>query len=795
LAASVALGASAAQAQPKTAAPTAVDAGSGERTPLLPVVELRALDVSDSNARRFEATLPAALGGSKLIANSGEIGYFGTGNVDGAGPLRAVDLVRGSEVWTVDGVIVANATASDTLVFAPIDATQNGWTKPGVLALDARSGRVVANLHGVFGGYVSNGTYYANRSDDGIHAFAAIDGRTAHEYWETRGTGGASGAPTQIGATLLQSFFESGAISVDAMYGIDVATGRQKWRTGWGQQPLGIGRRVVYLDDTWFPAQTENYIPLTVATVDPATGTKLHEYNYRPEPERNWSPGQISPNAERSSHVAGGYVYLRVNDKWYRYDADRAPADAHPARLDGVDDILAWLDANKLLVRAGGVIGVARSQPDRLEWRRLARGSLHSPLIARPDGVRYFVADGALLAIDSGGGHARRLGRVACDPVGEIVTWGAFVAVRCPPALSAHGGRIIGFVDRRQADSGVLPRPRATQAPKYVLRLHPRLAIAGSDRRPWQRPSVVISNGTFNAVAPGGLPKRVDSAAIPPYEEVQLVSSPAGVEFGSTTDVVLDRHGTVWFKTGPDPTLTSVDRSGAMRNVPLPEPSPTPVPGGGLRLNGNHPEIRLATGPDGEAWFSGSDPLRMIARVDGSVRYPIGADLGDVEILTGGNDGALWFVTATALGRIARNGSISHVPLPDLLKSREYYHLRLTADLSDGVWIASGRRIVHMGLRGVRQSFELPNVSSEVDSIALGCDGTLYVVDRIGVELARIGGDGVLAAFPVDLFSLDGITTSATCRQWFAGRSRFGKLIVGTFTFAAAPGRSARRQQ
>jgi len=167
------------------------------------------------------------------------------------------------------------------------------------------------------------------------------------------------------------------------------------------------------------------------------------------------------------------------------------------------------------------------------------------------------------------------------------------------------------------------------------------------------------------------------------------------------------------------------------------------------------------------------------------VHYTLGNDLGDVQGLTGGNDGALWFLAATMLGRIAPSGSISRVTLPAELKSTEDWRRQLIAGLGGSVWIASGRRIAQVNARGVARSFELPNVSSDTGPITVGCDGTLCAVDRIGAQLVRIGRDGVLEAFAPAAYSLEGVATSSDCRLWFTASSDFGDLIVGTFALAA----------
>ena len=320
--------------------------GPGETTPPLPIVRGAALDVAPPSAAPRALALPALADGAKLRASGGSVAYYFTGT-DQEGVVHALDLATGAERWQAGGLRAYDAVASSALLFAGrVQADGNG----GTVALDALTGRVVATLPSVDGGHVLDGYFYAYRYREHSTAFVAFDGRSGREIWESLGTGGVGGQPALVGTTLLQSFSESGAITINAMHGFDVVTGRERWARGYGPAPLGVAGNLIYLDSTWFPVQLDAYFPLAVMTLDVTTGTALHGYGYKPDAARNWPRKPNTPYGATGSHVAGGFVYLQVAGAWYRYDADRPPADAHPVRLDGVNDIAAWFDGGAMIV-------------------------------------------------------------------------------------------------------------------------------------------------------------------------------------------------------------------------------------------------------------------------------------------------------------------------------------------------------------------------------------------------------------------------------------------------------------
>jgi PQQ-like domain len=265
----------------------------GEPTTPLALAPGDPVAVARAHTSAFATTLPVEVAGAKLVATVAGFGFFAARE-----RLVAIDLRNGRERWARDGVSPETLAAAHHLVFVVTSRVTS------TLALEAEDGRLVATLPNVVNPHVLDDVLYAERFGPASSAFIAYDAENGHELWRVFGAPGGSDAPHRIGTTLLQSFGESGAISVDAMHAFDVRTGREVWHRAWGPAPLGVGDGVVYLDHTWFPAQLDSYVPLTVATVAIGTGAVLHEFTYRPDPARNAPPGTRGRIDYRSQEAA-----------------------------------------------------------------------------------------------------------------------------------------------------------------------------------------------------------------------------------------------------------------------------------------------------------------------------------------------------------------------------------------------------------------------------------------------------------------------------------------------------------
>ncbi|HWT05853.1 MAG TPA: PQQ-binding-like beta-propeller repeat protein [Xanthomonadales bacterium] len=760
--------------------------GPGETTPPLPVLRGPALDVAPPNAAPRALALPALPDRAKLVASAGGVAYYFTGTDQGV--VHALDLATGAERWQAGGLRAYDAAASSALLFA-------GRAQPdgngGTVALDALTGHVVATLPYVGAGHVLDGYYYAYRYSGQVAAFVAFDGRSGREMWESLGTGGISSPPVLVGTTLLQSFSESGAITINAMHGFDVVTGRDRWARGFGPAPLGVAGNLIYLDSTWFPVQLDAYFPLAVTTLDATTGTALHEYGYKPDPARNWPRQPNTPFGATGSHVAGGFVYLQVAGAWYRYDADRPPAEAHPVRLDGIDNIAAWFDGGAMLVSSRGETAIAHSAGERVTLDRVGAGVPRSRVGVRADGRRYIVAGDALYAFDARGEHAQRLGAVTCASLDDLALWDAHVAVVCA-AGSGGARRELFFDDLPVRAVAVAPHPEPTAPPAFALRVVqypvPPAGPTPMDRQWWPSAIAPGPGGTLAiALTPGGGIDRHSGIGRVDAQGHVAVSMLTGDPAPWPRDVAVDAHGTVWFNDERSANALSIDRGGATHavliGVPTPaEPAAAATRAPPARIRRSLGAIRLAIGPDGEAWFARSRPTRTIGRVDGTIHVDVPDDVGDIVALRGARDG-LWFATTNALGFVTRAGALLRVPLPDGFLARAYLAPRLAVAPDGTVWVGGEKAVAHADRHGVLRTVRLPNASSRLSALTVGCDGTLYAADALGTQLARISPDGALEEYPTGLFTIDGLTTATDCRTWFVGGSNAPTQQVGTFTF------------
>src|ERR1700681_4900888 len=784
-----------AQPEPQRSRAPQVWEGPGETTTPLSIVRGPALDVAPPNAAPRALVLPALPDGAKLVARAGGVAYYFTGT-DQAGVVHALDLATGAERWQAGGLRAYDAAASSALLFAGrAQADGDG----GTVALDARTGRVVATLPYVGAGHVLDGYYYAYRYRGQSTAFVAFDGTSGREMWESLGTGGISSPPVLVGTTLLQSFSESGAITINAMHGFDVVTGRERWAHGYGPAPLGVAGNLIYLDSTWFPMHLDAYFPLAVTTLDATTGTALHEYGYKPDKARNWPRQPNTPYGATGSHVAGGFVYLQVAGAWYRYDADRPPAEAHPVRLDGIDDIAAWFDGGAMLVSSRGETAIAHSARERVTLDRVGAGVPRSRVGVRADGQRYVVAGDALYAFDARGEHAQRLGAVACASLDDLVLWGAHVAVVCA-AGSGGARRELLFDDVPVRAVAVAPHPAPAAPLAFALRVVqypvPPAGPTPMDRQ-WWPSAIAPAPGAALAIAltPGGGMDRHSGIGRVDAQGHVAVSMLTGNPAPCPRDVAVDAHGTVWFNDEHAANVLSIDRGGATHAVLIGVPLPTEPAAAEatraprrLRMPSFLGAIRLAIGPDGEAWFARSHPTRTIGRVDGTIHVDVPDDVGDVLALRGARDG-LWFATANALGFVTRAGALLRVPLPDGFLARAYAAPRLAVAPDGTVWVGGEKVVAHADRHGVLRTVRLPNASSRLSALTVGCDGTLYAADALGTQLARISPDGALEEYPTGLFTIDALTTATDCRTWFVGGSNAPTQQVGTFTFTARAAR------
>jgi streptogramin lyase len=735
-----------------------------------------------ANRAAFDRTIAVAPVQNASVAQRITVSHGVAFVMDGE-RVRAIDLAQGTTRWTsarTYTVLRDGFVAGDTIMLAlraDFQATDALRRKDGTIAYTLRDATPAGILNGVL---------YARHSRNGLN-FAARRVADGSTIWDAPGGGcGTDGPPRLLKATLLQAFCDSGAILVRNLYAFDVRTGRTRWVHRANRETLGVAGDTIYIDSTWFPMQLDNYIPLTVARLDVATGATVDEITYAPDPAQHAHPPGENPGRADAAAVSKGFVYMRVGGVWYRYDADVSPSDAHPTRLDGIDEILAWFDDGALLVAAHGSVAIAHARNGRLELRPIAASNAHNDVVARSDGTRYVVAAGTVYAFTPDGGSARELGRAPCAGAAALQISDDIVTAICSTETSI---RALGFRDPIAAPP--TPAPVAMPKPPPPPSFRPRVTIYSVPPRPesfgtqwWLGPMAALPDGGVAFLLdPGNIGQSHAIGRATRTGVLTRTLLPGGDSLVMPEDIAVDSHGTTWFNDRTTATLSTLDARGTIATRLIGEASPSPQPrpsGAPPRMPRLSNGIRLAIGPDGEAWFARSQPTRVIGRADGSVAFPIPAEIDDIIRMRGDRDG-FWFVTRAGIGHVSAGGRFSAVfsPLRDV---NRYSDDTLLSPAADGsVWVARkyGLGLVRAYQDGVLRPTPLPDATMYVRAMTVGCDGALYVAESIP-RIARIAPNGHVDEFPVDVYGVDGITRGSDCRLWFAAGSNSMHQQIGT---------------
>ncbi len=720
-------------------------------------------------APTLDHALPTDVTGAPVAAGDGTAYYYANG------AIIAFDLRTAKTRWR---------RAADAMPGTTFSATSNGVVferhEDGALvSLDVQTGATqFAISHTAAGGSI-DGLLFVEGFDD--NAYMAIDAKSGEHLWKTYGGGGrVSGDPLMHDGVLLQSFMDDGAILENVLYAFDPKTGHALWQSlSNSSAPLGFRDSTAYIDSTWFPEQLDNYVPLTVAALDVRTGKKIDEYTYAPDPQQNAATYRNS--LPMKAYVAGGYVYLRVNRTWYRYDADRDPSAAHPSRLDGLD-LAAALPGGSLLVTRANNAYIATGSPGAMTLRALPNGPLRSAVAAGPTGTNYAVAGTILYAFDARG--ARAIGSVNCNTVSAIVPWSGNVAVLCARR------------ELRFADATARVAPIAVQTPKP---LHTRLTLHAFDIPPapgfmkqwWVGPIVPgPSGGVVIALSRGAMNFAGSIAYVSKSGRIRTVqlghdvfqsAPPTGPpRIGGPnwppmpTAIAYDKHGNVWFNNVWEPAIYKLDASRTLTEQIVGDRSE--------RKRGGAP-IRLVLGADGEAWFARSHPTKEIARADGSRTFAIPPQLGDALRFVPGKDGGFWFVSQTQLVRVSASGNFTATPLPQKLVDVRSYPGVVTAAADDSIWIAAGSYIARMNEKGVLAHYSLPDATLYVNAMVSGCDGALYVAEY-APEVLRLPPNGKsFERYSIQYRNLDGLTRTPDCSIWFVEGANMPTQHVGTLVY------------
>lgn len=750
----------------------------GEQTLPLRVVHGSPIDAGRAQPAILSKTFAGMLTGAPVASDNGTAYYYG-GASQAGGDLIALDLRTGTVAWRkrVNGLSGSFVASPYGILFNQLPAGNTSWP---LVYLDAHTGAQRAIIPSSKAAGAIDGVVFAKNND--TFSYFAFDAKTGEKIWGTYGAGMQTTAPPQIyRGTLLQPFLNDGAILAGALYAFDPANGHAKWSTFANTPPLGYRGEAVYVDSTWFPEQLDNYIPLTVASIDVRTGKKIDEFTYAPDPQQNAATYRSS--LPMQAYIAGGYVYLRVNNTWYRYDADRAPNAAHPSRLDGLS-IAAVFEDGALLLSDSRSAYIGRAAGDAIAVRALPSGALRSAVAHSANGDAYAVAGNMLYRFDRSGA-ASAIGSVSCATIAAVVPWPGHVSVIC-------GKREVAFADNTRAPAHLtlqMQRKPRKQLQLHAFTLPPAPGFMHQwwvgPMAPWRDGGVVMTldhgdmakagaiafvskTGSIRTVPDGkDLPPPPPGARMYPTQpRSQWPAKPSAVAF--------DRSGDVWFNNSLWPGIYELDPSGSITSNLVGEVTPTSWKRGA---------IRLAAGPDGHAWFARSHPSAEIARADGSRAIAIPAQYGEARILEPARDG-FWFISATQLVHVTLAGRFSVTVLPARLQLQNIRTnpFLVTAPAGDSIWIASGSYIAHLNAHGMQGQFTLPDATLGVRAMVAACDGSLYVAENAPEVLRLPPGGKAFERYDIGYRELDGFTRTPDCTIWFAEGSNMPTQHAGTLT-------------
>jgi outer membrane protein assembly factor BamB/streptogramin lyase len=750
---------------------------SGEETTPLQITDGAPVKVRSALATPvFAHALPAEISGAPVAAADGTAYYYANGS------LQALDFRTAHIRWrrSVDAMPgAAGSTFTATSGGVVFQRREDG----SLLSMDAQTGTTQFVLPHARAGGAIDGVLFVENYDD--NAYFAIDAKSGKHLWKTYGGGGqVSGNPLMHDGVLLQPFMNDGAILEDSLYAFDPKTGHALWLSyANNSTPLGFRGRTAYIDSTWFPEQTDNYVPLTVEALDVRTGKKVDAFTYAPDPQQNAATYRNSMPIQ--AYVAGGYVYLRVNGTWYRYDADRYPSAAHPSRLPDLDVAAALADGSLLVTRAKNAY-IATASPDAMTLHAL-NGPLRSSVVAEAAGTNYAVAGTLLYAFDARG--PRAIGSVTCDTITAVVPWAGNVAVLC-------ARRELRFADATPRVPRIaveLPKPLRTRLTLHAFDIPP---ASGFMKQWWVGPIVPgPSGGVVIALGRGAMNLASSIGFVSINGNVRTVqighdvfqsAPPTGPpRIGGPNwppepnAIAYDKHGNVWFNNVWEPAIYKLDASRTLTEQIVGDPSE--------RKRGGVP-VRLALGADGEAWFARSHPTKKIARADGSRTFAIPPQLGDALRLVPAEDGGIWFLSQTQLVRVSATGNFIATPLPQQLTDVRSYPIAVTAAAGDSIWIAAGSYVARMNEKGVQAHYSLPDATLYVNAMVTGCDGSLYVAEY-APEVLRLPPNGKsFERYTIPYRKLDGLARTPDCSIWFVEGGNMPAQHVGTLTLHGSAG-------
>jgi streptogramin lyase len=188
-------------------------------------------------------------------------------------------------------------------------------------------------------------------------------------------------------------------------------------------------------------------------------------------------------------------------------------------------------------------------------------------------------------------------------------------------------------------------------------------------------------------------------------------------------------------------------------------------------------------GPDGAQWFTTGN---AVGRIDGAGTVTMFSAPATGQI-TSGADGALWFVAGATVGSITPAGAVTLLGLPGGLRASD----GLAAGRDHAVWFGAGDRIGRVDSGGAITSFNLPAGVHADGRMSAAGDGGMWFTDRRDQRIGRIDAQGAVRSFrttgtPTGLApGADGVTL------WYA-TSTFASGFINRLVIRDLPAGRAR---
>jgi virginiamycin B lyase len=193
--------------------------------------------------------------------------------------------------------------------------------------------------------------------------------------------------------------------------------------------------------------------------------------------------------------------------------------------------------------------------------------------------------------------------------------------------------------------------------------------------------------------------------------------------------------------------------------------------------------VRGATrGPDGAQWFTTGDAVGRVDDAGATTLYPAPA----TGQITSGPDGALWFVAGATVGKINTSGNVTMLGLPTGLRAVD----GIAAGADRAMWFGAGDAIGRVDSGGTISSFRLP-AGLHADGRMSAAGGGMWFADRRDQRIGRIDAHGAVRSFrtvgtPTGLApGADGVTL------WYA-TSTYGGGFINRLVIRDLPAGRAR---